>query len=182
MRLFVAVDLSEEQKKLLTSLQKEVRTDLDNVKWVKPVNLHITMKFFGEVKKTVDELEIILKQSVSSFNCFELSLKGLGFFPNHRRPRIIWTGIEFGNTNLKEIFGRLDTSFEKVITTEKKTFTPHVTLGRIRKPEKNISYEKILNKYQDFEAPSCRVSCINLYRSDLSPQGAIYTSLRKIYF
>ncbi len=80
MRLFIAADLSDEQKNIISFLQKELKVHFRNVKWVEPEALHITLKFLGEIEMPTDELIDLLNKSVIGFDCFELSIKGLGFF------------------------------------------------------------------------------------------------------
>ncbi len=184
MRLFIAVDLSEEQKSYLTDLQSELKSSLNNVKWVDVYALHITLKFLGEVETIPHEkLFSLLHQAVEKFRPFEFNLKRLGVFPNKSRPRVIWTGVDKGNERLIELSTRINQELKKEgFEEEKKAFIPHVTLGRIKKFDRNDPLNQILDIYKDFSTPDAQATCVNLYQSILSQKGANYVSLQKIKF
>ncbi len=184
MRVFLALDLSEEQRKGLGNLQKKLKKDFNGVKWVEGANMHVTLKFLGEIEENeVDAICSILENNVKSYLPFLLSLKGMGFFPKISKPRIIWVGVEEGKNYVTNIWKDIEMSLhEKGYPLADKNFTPHVTLGRIRRVEKKVPTTKWLNEYHDFSLPPTEINYLTVYNSTLQPQGAVYTPLNKIYF
>jgi len=184
LRLFIALDLSEEQKSHLTLLQDELKPSLNNVKWVDVYALHITLKFLGEVETIPHEtLFSLLHQAVKTFRPFDFNLKKLGVFPNKKRPRVIWAGVEKGNEKIIELSKSINQKLKnKGFEEEKKEFMPHVTLGRIKNFNRNDPLNQILDNYKDFSTPASKATHINLYQSILSPKGATYVSLQKFKF
>ncbi len=94
----------------------------------------------------------------------------------------MWVGVEMGNNKLKELSKRINNTLNEFSASENKSFSPHVTMGRIRISEKNFPYDKFISTYSQFKTPVSSVPGINLYRSILSPEGASYQSLQKFYF
>jgi len=183
LRLFIAVDLSEEQKEQLLELQKRLMQDINGVKWVNATGLHITLKFLGEVENIPEEPWKPLLKAINNFKPFKVSFQGIGAFPSLRKPRVIWSGVNEGKEQLRELSRSIDNVLkEHGFSPEKKEIIPHVTLGRIRKNEKGISLTPVVGKHEEFYTPNSDVNYINLYQSILSPKGASYKSLQKIYF
>ena len=138
-------------------------------------------------KRQIEEVVNLLKYAVHNFRPFNFSLDGLGVFPHFRRPHIIWVGIGQGNDELSKLNREIDRVFMEngFDGTEKKVFVPHVTIGRIRTPAEDIAtpIQKVTdNMCSDFNTAINNLDYINLYRSILSPQGANYKSMAKIYF
>jgi len=184
MRVFLALDLSEEQVNGLVNLQKKLKKDFNGVKWVDSLNLHVTLKFLGEIEEyQLTSLFNRVKKTVKGFPPFDMSLKGLGFFPNSTKPRIIWVGVEQGNEYVSELWKEIEFSLqEEGFPMSQKAFTPHVTLGRIRRIDKKIPVIKWINQYREFYLPPAEINHLTVYQSTLQPQGAIYTPLNKIIF
>lgn len=168
MRLFVALDLSEEIKIKITPLLQAVPAG-------RPATLdqlHLTLFFLGNVpEKNLPKVKEALggiKQ-----NSFLLKLKGVGCFPNSKRPRILWVGIPLTN-ELSKLKKETDDALQDLgYQKEKRPFHPHLTLARIKKPHPK-GIEDFLNKNLSFQTPDFPVNEFYLYQSTLTPKGARY--------
>lgn len=190
MRLFIAADINDEQREKLAEVQNMMKNRVDDVRWVRAPALHITLKFLGKVEIPVKNIITLLEHSVHRFGAFNISLEGWGVFPHFRRPRVIWVGIGRGNDELQALnrminhsFAGSGLDFAEGGSGEKK-FLPHITIGRIRNPAKDATaalQEMNDGKFPVIDAADNELDYINLYRSILSPQGAEYISMAKIY-
>ena len=182
-RAFIAIDLSEEIQLHLEEVQKNYRAQLKHIpiRWVVPENIHLTLKFLGDVSiSNLNLLTDMIQAEISSHHQFDISVGGSGAFPNNRQPRVIWIGVE-APTELAAIQNGIETTTARLgYTREERPFSPHLTLGRV---SRNISSQemKIISKTLDttrvgFLGITC-VDKVHLYRSDLQPTGAIYTQI-----
>jgi 2'-5' RNA ligase len=175
-RLFIAVDFPEEIKEKIFVFQKNVKNSIiGNVKWVEIENFHLTLRFIGEVpERYVDEIKEILDEVSQYVESFRITLEGFGGFPSLSSPRVLWIGIKDGLNDLEKIFDLIERRLvKKGIPKEKKPFSPHLTLGRVKE---NI---KILQDF-DFKKEEILIEEIILFESILTPQGPIYKPIYKV--
>lgn len=177
-RSFLAFELPREVKTVLEQLARELREYDLPVKWVKAQNIHLTMVFLGNVKPDVlAPLQERVQGLCSEFGPFSAAVGGIGTFPNRRRPRVLWLGL---NGELERLSLFRDTLQRNLvpfgITVEKRPFRPHLTLGRFRKG-KSSGLEELLSRYGEVKSPSAMLRELVLFRSDLKPTGAVYTRL-----
>lgn len=166
MRLFSAIEIPEEAKKSISDITHKIDTKA-LVKWVARDNLHITLKFFGEVESSTPLLNIF-KDIGKTFKPFTISLSGLGAFPSKSRVRVLWVGTDKGGEYLSELFKNIEDRCSEVgFPKEKMNFTPHITTGRVKKGE--LTFPDI-----DFSYPPFLASNITLFESVLTPTGPIY--------
>ncbi len=182
-RAFIAIDLPAEIQQALEQVSDQLKGQLGRtlVRWVPVKNIHLTLKFFGDVSlANLEVLEGILKTEVATCAPFDVSISKLGAFPSTRRPRVIWVGVEE-----QGVLGRLQHSLDEATTRlgykpEERGFSPHLTLGRI---SRNASTAEVGRVGQVIEASkvghlgTVQVRTVYLYRSDLQPTGAVYTRL-----
>ena len=135
MRCFIAIKLSKEVKEKVAYLQDKLRTLGLDAKWVEFENLHITLKFLGQVDKELSKIKDIVAGLSSLVEPFVLQLSGVGAFPDLRRPRILWLGISPQNSPVKIIEYLEEELFKVGIAKEKRTPHPHITLARIKSPK-----------------------------------------------
>ncbi|MBN2335209.1 RNA 2',3'-cyclic phosphodiesterase [Candidatus Bathyarchaeota archaeon] len=177
-RCFVAVECSSD--KLATRFQ-EARRRLEStqgdVKFVEPENIHLTLKFLGEIEQSrVDEAVEAVKST--SFKPFTVMIEGVGAFPNLRRPRVVWAGITEGVTEFVEIWKSTDLRLSKLgFERERRGFSPHITIGRVRSGRNRDRLAEEIAALGDFEFGRLQVDRIKLKRSVLTPQGPIYSTL-----
>ena len=142
-----------------------------------PDNLHITLRFLGEVDDTrVAELGGVLDEAAAGLPRFGLGIRGLGAFPTLTRPRVIWAGVGEGAGALRTLAGRLESALARVgVPPEDRPFSGHVTLGRIREPQRDPGLAAMLASGAARHFGTLSVERVCLMRSDLSPRGARYT-------
>ena len=143
--------------------------------------MHITLKFLGEVKE--DKIEEVYKTTekfVTGIKKFEVSLQGLGGFPNMKRPRVIWIGVEKGKEILAELYPKVEEEFFKIgFAKENRGFTPHLTIGRVKSPKNLERLAAEVNKTQ-FQTEEFEIKEVVVMKSTLLPTGAVYTPLKKV--
>jgi len=169
MRVFIAIELPENIKEELEKLVISLKRSISNVKWVEKENFHITLRFIGEVDKDkVLQIEKILDEVGSRFSPFEAELSGLGKFPH-----VLWVGIEKGNNILKDIAYAIEGSLlREGFQPSDKLFSPHITLGRVKREIKKLPIEK------SFGPLSFTVDSITLMESQLFPTGPVYSPIK----
>ncbi|MBI5167092.1 MAG: RNA 2',3'-cyclic phosphodiesterase [candidate division NC10 bacterium] len=178
-RSFIAVNLTEGLRQPLSQLQEVLRAPAADVSWVRPENLHLTLKFLGEVSaKRLDTVKVVLQGIARTMPPFILSLSGLGAFPNSRAPRVVWVGIQDGALELQRLQEGLETALGlRGFPREGRSYTPHLTLGRVRSPRNREGLAECLSTLKAEYLGGMQVERVDLMRSDLSPKGAIYTIL-----
>jgi RNA 2',3'-cyclic 3'-phosphodiesterase len=186
-RLFVALEIPSAVRDNLAALIKELRSlepasSVKKVRWVRSENLHVTLKFIGETAP--ERLEAIgtALSTVRSPQPAELRFRGLGYFPNEKRARVLWVGIE-APPNLAAIAGDVDQHLETVgFPRESRPFTPHLTLARLEPPGiARVLHAAVLARMtREFGVLHTRE--FHLIESQLKPSGAEYTTLRSFPF
>jgi 2'-5' RNA ligase len=182
-RAFVAIELSPEIYARLDETEKQLQQRLDTgvIRWVPAHNIHLTLKFLGDVSlANLEVLKRILESEAGKHTPFEISVGELGAFPSIRRPRVIWIGVQ-APQDLYTLQRGIETEMAGLgYAPEDREFSPHLTLGRV---SRNASSQE-LKKVGDVLATSkvgylgaTRVSSVNLFRSDLKPGGAVYSKL-----
>ncbi len=177
-RCFLAINLSSEIRQFIKASFAKWRSVNCKVKWVQPENSHITLKFLGNVETAkLADINRGIEEVVKGFGKFELSLSSPGVFPNPKRPRILWLGLDGEIKRLAELQNKIDTflidfGFEP----EKKGFVPHITVGRIKKAPFKVNLESFLKS----SVPSYKFHIREFYlmQSTLTPKGPIYTELK----
>jgi 2'-5' RNA ligase len=178
-RAFIAVNISDDQKREASAMVRRLSSLGARVKWVESSNLHITLKFLGDTdEKLLPELyesvEIALKDAAG----FDLSFEGLGCFPNPRRPKVIWIGIKDGYENLKSMAGQIEKAVVPLgFEPEGRPFSAHLTIGRVKDDRGIELLTKELPALQFLSSVSS-ISKAVFYQSTLRPDGPIYTPLK----
>ena len=182
MRAFVAIDISEPIRKAIGSLIADLRRVNAPVKWVRPENLHLTLKFLGDVSdEDVSAVIDILRGCANDVAPFQLQVKGAGGFPNVHRPRVIFVDAEDTPTTAHELAGRLNEDLTDIgIAREERGFRSHITIGRVRRPQPMPTFEKRLAAVMDRDFGTMTVSDVVLIRSDLRPDGPVYTPVKRV--
>jgi 2'-5' RNA ligase len=178
MRLFIAIPLSVEIKKALADCQEILKPKISGAKWVEPEGIHLTVKFLGETnERRVGDIAACCQRVVEAVEPFQISLSGIGGFPNLVIPRVIWVGISEGKEAVCQIARDLEASLKEIgFPKEARPFSPHLTLARIKFPKRVslIASEPEIRKM--------KASSIQLIQSTLTPKGATYQVLKEIRF
>ena len=178
-RAFIAIDIKTFPK--LTQLEQELKQTKANIKLVEPENIHITLKFLGDTDENlIEEINTIIEESVKKTKPFEIQLKNTGVFPNQNYIKVIWIGIH-NSEKIAEISQQIDEQlFDLGFEQEKRPFSPHLTIARVKSAENKDQLLNIINKYQDLTFQEIKVESIKLKKSQLTPKGPIYTTLKEI--
>jgi RNA 2',3'-cyclic 3'-phosphodiesterase len=178
MRLFIAIELPSEIKAALAACQEELRQTGAHASWPPPGNLHLTLKFLGEVEATrLPALKQICAEAARQATRFTLITHGLGFFPNANRPRVVWVGLQADTQQLPALQQQLEARLSEVgFPADDKAFHPHLTLGRIKTPAHIRALVECVQAYA-FPPLSFTVTELVLMQSQLQPSGALYTPL-----
>jgi len=183
-RSFIAVSIPEAIKNQLAGLQSRLKRADADVKWTRPEGIHITLRFLGYLhEQDLEKVKEALRASAKDFSPFETEIKGSGSFPERGRPRVIWVGLSKGEKELKEIFARLEQELiKRGLGSADRPFRGHLTLGRVRTGKNINKLVEYLQKEsaKSFGAYSAESIC--LFKSQLHPQGAIYTALKEEFF
>lgn len=183
MRCFIAVDLSQAVKEGIREIIDRLRRTSRSVKWVPVENLHVTVKFLGEVP---DDRVAKIKTQVSDVcmrhEPFEISIRGTGAFPSMKRPSVLWVGIERSDA-LERLYSDTDLSLSELgFARETRRFSPHLTVGRV-KDLKDIEWTvKEFCTFQETLFGSIQVRELLVMQSVLRPSGAEYSKVHACGF
>lgn len=182
MRLFIAIEIPENLRTGLASLLKEFRSTAPQVKWARPENLHVTLKFLGETEsEKLSAVQNVLS-TVRSPRPVNLEFSGLGFFPNEKRPRVFWAGLE-ASANLKTLAADIDQAVHRLgFPLEERPFTPHLTLARFSLPGIPPRLLQAVKEKTAQPFGSLHTQEFHLIESKLKPTGAEYTTLQTFRF
>ena len=180
-RSFIAFDLeSQEVLTQLASVQKLlVETGADLIP-VAPQNIHVTIRFLGDINPPmVEKLHEALKNV--KFTPFTIQIKGLGVFPSLNYPRVVWAAMTQGTDQLKSIFTQLEPQIRALgFAADQYGFSPHLTIARVRSANNKQNLAEFVTKKADYEFGTIQANCLRLKRSQLSPKGPTYTTLREV--
>ncbi len=169
-RLFVAIDLPDETRQLLSALDPHVR----GVRWTDSAQMHLTLGFFGDV---TEEAESVLRKKLSAveFGAFFLPITGVGSFSSKGAPKIIWIGVGKAHPHLFQIYKRVqEAALAAGLEPELRPWHPHITIARCREIAPQ-ALRKFLKENAEFDAGMIRVEAFHLYSSKLTPGGPIHT-------
>lgn len=186
MRLFVALDPPPDVRQKLWEVIGRLREQCLSARWVRPEEMHITLKFIGYAEATQADLIGAALDPIRSRQPAEIQFQGLGFFPNVRRPRVVWCGME-ASPNLAKLAADIEQAIEPLgFPAESREFVPHLTLTRLD-PGKigRSSIEKLVQAVHGFKTTSfgsARETAFHLYESVNKPSGAEYKRMRSFPF
>jgi 2'-5' RNA ligase len=182
-RAFIAIDLSPEIHQRLNDVLEIYKAKLINIpiRWVVVTNIHLTLKFLGDV--SVSNLNILtdmIQKEVSNHHQFEISVGGSGAYPNNHQPRVIWVGVE-APQELVAIKNGIEFATARLgYAREEREFSPHLTVGRVSRNATSQDVKAISQTLDKTRVGFLGAACIDkvhLYRSDLRPTGALYTQI-----
>jgi 2'-5' RNA ligase len=181
-RLFVALEIPAEVRANLAALLDSLRAISREPKWVRPENLHVTLKFLGEVADAKINTVRTALGGTRSEQPVSLEFRGLGFFPNAKHPRVFWAGME-ASSNLKKLANDIDAALEKCgIPLETREFSPHLTLARFERPNLPGNLRAAIAENSQREFGKLHTNEFHLIQSKLKPSGAEYTTVARFAF
>ncbi len=185
-RSFIAIDLPKTIQDFLDAVSKDLqgKKPISAVRWVPAKNIHLTLKFLGEVSS--NNLEILTKilfAEITRHRCFDITVGGLGAFPSIHRPRVIWIGVE-APPDLLALQRSIEVEAVRLgYSAEERPFSAHLTLGRVShnaSPDEVRQIGQVLDDTRVGKLGTVPVDNVRLFRSDLEPGGAVYTALKTI--
>jgi RNA 2',3'-cyclic 3'-phosphodiesterase len=181
-RLFIAIEVPSDVRNALAALVKELQKIAPKAKWVRPENLHVTLKFLGSTEEEKrDQIEHTLR-AIRSPLPVSLEFRGLGFFPNEKRPRVLWAGME-SSANLGPLAEDIDRSMHGLgFPLEERPFTPHLTLARFNPAGLPPNLASAVKQHTSRGFGSLNARDLHLIESRLKPRGAEYTTLQSFPF
>jgi 2'-5' RNA ligase len=181
-RVFCAIEIPPTVRARITELGQKLREALPDVhaSWTKPDNIHLTLKFFGNIKQTqVSKVSEAAARAVATFSPFTIRVEKPGAFPDRGPARVLWIGISDPTGKLFELQHKFDEECElEGFSKEDRTFHPHLTVARLRTPRgaRTLSAK---HKELEFQPVEVQVSSLILFRSELSPKGSVYSVISK---
>ena len=179
-RCFIAIELNQQIQSQIKTLQQRITAiDLD-AKWVQPENIHITLRFLGNLKDPrVKDIKDAFLDLVSDAPSFSISIGALGVFPDIQRPQTLWVGIEQGHDQVISLARNVENGLCRLgFPKEKKIFIPHLTIARLRCAKNTEKLKDFLSKETSLDSPSCPITHVSLIKSSLTPQGPVYETLK----
>jgi len=176
-RLFIAIELPKTVQKEIHTLQNALKKTYQDIKWVNPQNIHLTLKFLGYVEKEkIGKIIECLNKLTKEFNAFNISLdRKINAFPEIKYPRVLWVGIDEGKDKVIRINQRLEDELEKIdFKKEEREFTPHLTIARIKNFKSKQGLIDKLTTLSLEKEQSFNVSKLTLFKSTLTRKGPIY--------
>ncbi|HEX2697928.1 MAG TPA: RNA 2',3'-cyclic phosphodiesterase [Anaerolineales bacterium] len=183
LRAFLASELPSPLQDSIQSAIDQLCKSLggDLVRWVPAHNIHLTLKFLGDVSPAnLDLIKQMLAREAAQFPCFDVQVEGIGSYPNSRRPRVLWVGLS-SPASLMSLQHAIETAASRLgYEAEERGFSPHLTIGRVRQNVSAADLQKIRSVVDGTRVGHigmARVDAIHLFKSDLQPSGSVYTKL-----
>lgn len=186
-RTFVAIELSAGIKNELARVQEMLRGKIatPHLRWVDPANVHLTLKFLGNVPvDRIEEITAVLKEACVGLSPFIMEVSGLGCFPSANNPRVVWVGVQGETDRLERLQERVEERLAVLgFKPERRPFRPHLTLGRVRKGA-HVGARRLIGGIVSATSVGAlgqmEVGEISLMKSVLLPSGAQYSRLERI--
>lgn len=182
MRTFIAIEIPDAVKQEMAKVQDQLRGSGVQASWTRPEGIHLTLKFLGEIdeSKTAAIMDSLTPSVAGTGGC-RLDVMGVGTFPNPRNARVAWLGIAGDVGRLKALQRAVEEGMTGIgFKREARTFSPHLTLGRIKGVPSREQWLRVLEKLHDVELPGFDVDALSLMKSELKPSGAVYTEIGRI--
>lgn len=180
LRSFVAFDIDNESilKKIAAVQSLLVKTGAD-LKLVEPENIHMTVRFLGDISLGMVE-KISEEMKKVQFSPFDVKIHGVGAFPNLNYPRVLWAGMTEGAEQLQNVFNQLEPGLRSLgFKPDPKGFSPHLTIARVKSGRNKDELAKCVKENLNYDFGIVRAECLRLKKSDLTPRGPIYSTLKE---
>jgi len=180
-RSFIAFDINNDDVlRRFSEIQGTLAKTGADLKLVEPRNIHITMRFLGDISvNMVDQIHQTMAKV--DFSPFDAEIRGLGAFPDLRHPRVVWAGIRKGSEESRAVFNQLEPLLQNLgFKPDPKGFSPHLTLARVKTGRNKAELAQCVTALVDCEFGVVRADCLRLKRSVLTPRGPIYSTLKEV--
>ena len=179
-RCFIAIEIPETIQNRLARIQGTLRKQIQKASWVKPSNIHLTLKFLGDVDpQHLESIGETIQGVAIRHRSFSLGIGGLGAFPNFARPRVMWIGVKAGGERVSALTRDINTALsDDGFSLDTKRFNPHLTIARLKERIDLRPYANQYRQYDRIDGAEMSVDTISLIQSQLHPAGAIYSTLQ----
>ena len=180
-RAFIAVDIDRQTVKKISEALVRLKPRVPGIRWGSFNNFHFTLKFLGDIEETkVNSIADALELELRPFPRFTINAKGLGVFPNIKRSRVLWIGLE--GKELKDLASKVEKAVEPLgFMPEKRQFQPHLTVGRWREfVDSSRTLGEELERWKSYEFGESTVAEVIFFQSVLKPEGAAYHALKTV--
>ncbi|HXF82167.1 MAG TPA: RNA 2',3'-cyclic phosphodiesterase [bacterium] len=181
-RIFIAVPLDPALHEAVLRLQRLLEEDGIRLRWVAPPNLHITLRFLGQItERELERAREAARRACREVPAFRITLAGVGAFPDLRRPQVVWVGVTDGAGTMAELARRLDDALARErFAPDPRGFAPHMTLARVRDPALQARLSRSLPGLREERVGEQGVTAVVVMESLLGPQGAVYTPVEEV--
>jgi 2'-5' RNA ligase len=182
-RAFVAIDIDESTRQKLVGAQKQLATSGADIKLVEPENVHVTMKFLGDMPDNkVGAVVEAMRTAVAGTPPFDMKVRGIGTFPNMRYIRVIWAGVADGRDVVISLQRNIDRELQRLGFPPERGFVPHLTLARVRTPRRKEQLAATIEGMakENTEFGDMRAQAVELKQSQLTSKGPIYSTIARI--
>ena len=181
-RTFIAMQVPDSIKKQISRLLRELKGRDFSAKWTRPENMHLTLKFIGDVRsRDMAPLCQAVADGAAGFRPVFWNARGVGVFPNVRNARVLWTGIAGETGQLAGLHQAIDERLYHLgYERDGRRFTGHLTLGRLKGRVNGHGLVDIMQEYADWTSDAVKTDAVHVIQSDLTPSGPVYTDLAKI--
>lgn len=177
-RAFLAIDLEEHLFDKIRELQKNLIQIKDDLRLIPPEHIHITLEFLGNIHPSMVD-EIFIRMQTIMLDQFHLEIKGAGVFPSPKFIRVVWVGAGEGGNKVVSIAEDLKKQLKSLgMKITKKKFTPHATIARVKSKRNTRELARSIQEFSDTEIGEMMVTSFKLKKSELRPEGPIYTDLK----
>ena len=179
-RCFIAIEIPETIQNQLARIQGTLRNRIQKASWVKPGNIHLTLKFLGDVDpEDLESIGAVIGGVASRHRGFSLHIGGLGAFPNFAHPRVLWIGAKAGGDRISVLAQDINLALSDCgFSLDTKKFNPHLTIARLKERIDLRPYTSQYRQYDRIDGAEMSVNTISLIHSQLHPTGAIYSTLQ----
>lgn len=180
-RTFIALELPPPVRLLLHKAQQELKRFKIRARWVRPENIHLTLKFLGDINPDhIDKIGAAMAGAAIEFPPVTLTVRGIGVFPGIKRPRVIWMGLGGDIRSLLALQSRLEQELaEAEFPKDKRSFKAHLTLGRLKQSVNPAVIRQMISEYATLSSDEFVCNQVILFKSDLKPSGAVYSKLKQ---
>jgi 2'-5' RNA ligase len=179
-RAFVALEISDEVRSALERAQRGLARAPVKVKWVPARNLHVTMKFLGDIEPAQAEAVRAVLAEAAGGGPVPFVVEGLGAFPPRGRPRVLWAGVSEGSEAVSAVQAALEAGLRPLGFEAERRFVPHVTLGRVKSPRGAETLRAEMERIGGRRFGRCTATELVLFESTLTPMGAEYRAAERV--
>jgi len=180
-RVFIAIDIGDEVRRRIVEAQGQLRETGADVKLVEPPNVHVTMKFLGDVpEKKIGEITDALRRAVAGTRRFNICVKGIGVFPNLNYVRVVWAGVEEGREEIVKLHRKIDGELQRIGFHPESGFVPHLTIARVKTARQKEKLAGFVREMSSTDFGITPALAVELKQSTLTPKGPIYSTLARV--